>query len=263
MKVSGLITLTTDFGTKDGNVGVMIGVIQGINPQARIVDISHEIEPQNILQAAFILQRACPYFPQGTVHLVVVDPGVGSERRAIILQTEEALFVAPDNGVLTYLLERAGRSRQIIHLTNSRYWLPQVSAVFHGRDIFAPVAAHLSLGVPPSAFGEEVEDPVLIPLPKVEREEGRLRGKVVHIDRFGNLLTNIYGPELIGLGGEVRVRVGGREIARLSSTYADGQPGEIIAYIDSGQELAVAVVDGSARERLGVQVGDEIEVVTS
>jgi len=261
LKPTGLITLTTDFGMQDGNVGVMKGVIYGLNPQARIVDLSHDIEPQKIAQAAFVLSRHYRYFPAGTIHLVVVDPGVGSERRALIVQTAEAFFVAPDNGVLTYVVHDARRAiKHIIDISNPRFWLHHISPVFHGRDIFAPVAAHLSLGVPVSAFGEEVSDLETFPLPQVERGEGKLEGQVAHIDRFGNLLTNIYRRDLLSLR-KIKVRVRNREITGLSRTYADGQEGEVIAYIDSSEELAVAVVKGSARELLGAQVGDEVEVV--
>jgi S-adenosylmethionine hydrolase len=261
LKPTGLITLTTDFGMQDGNVGVMKGVIYGINPHIKIVDLSHDIEPQNIVQAAFVLSRHCRYFPAGTIHLVVVDPGVGSERRALIVQTAEAFFVAPDNGVLTYVVRDARRAiKHIIDISNPRFWLHNISHVFHGRDIFAPVAAHLSLGVPVSAFGEEVNDLVTFPLPQVEMGKGKLKGQVVHIDRFGNLLTNIYRRDLLSWR-EIRVRVGKREIVGLSRTYADGQEGEVIAYIDSSEELAVAVVNGSARDLLSAQVGDEVEVV--
>jgi len=263
LKPTGLITLTTDFGMRDGNVGVMKGVIYGINPRAKIVDLSHEIEPQNIAQAAFVLSRHYRYFPQGTIHLVVVDPGVGSERRALIVQTAQAFFVAPDNGLLTYVVHDARRlsaDLHIIDISNPRFWLPHISPVFHGRDIFAPVAAHLSLGVSILAFGEEVNDLVTFPLPQVEREGGRLKGQVAHIDRFGNLLTNIYRRDLLSWR-KIKVKVRNREIAGLSRTYADGQEGEMIAYIDSSEELAVAMVNGSARDLLGAKVGDEVEVV--
>lgn len=263
MKPTGLITLTTDFGMEDGNVGVMKGVIYAINPQARIVDLSHDIEPQKITQAAFVLSRHYRYFPAGTIHLVVVDPGVGSERRALIVQAAEAFFVAPDNGVLTYVVQdarRASRDLHIIDMSNPRFWLYPISPVFHGRDIFAPVAAHLSLGVPALAFGEEVSDLVTFSLPQVERGEGKLKGQVVHIDRFGNLLTNIYRRDLLSFR-KIKVRVRKREIAGLSRTYADGQEGEVIAYIDSSEELAVAVVNGSAQDLLSALVGDEVEVI--
>lgn len=261
MKPTGLITLTTDFGMQDGNVGVMKGVIYGVNPRARVVDLSHDIEPQNIAQAAFVLSRHYRYFPAGTIHLAVVDPGVGSERRALIVQTAEALFVAPDNGVLTSVAHDARHAiKHIIDISNPKFWLHQISAVFHGRDIFAPVTAHLSLGVPVSAFGEEVDDMMTFPLPQVERRPGKLKGQVAHIDRFGNLLTNICQRDLLSLV-EIKVRVRNQEIAGLSRTYADGQEGEVIAYIDSSEELAVAVVNGSARDLLDAQVGDKVEVV--
>lgn len=261
MKPTGLITLTTDFGMQDGNVGVMRGVIYGINPQARVVDLSHDIEPQNIYQAAFVLARHYRYFPAGTVHLAVVDPGVGSERRALIVQTAEAFFVAPDNGVLTYVVRDARQAMEhIIDISTPQFWLDHISSVFHGRDIFAPVVAHLSLGVPAADFGKEVNDLVTFPIPQPERGKGRLKGRVVHIDRFGNLLTNIYRQDLPPWR-DIKLRVRNREIVGLSRTYADGLERDLIAYIDSSEELAVAVVNGSAQEALGAQVGDEVEVV--
>jgi len=169
--------------------------------------------------------------------------------------------VAPDNGVLAYVVHDVRRAiKHIIDISNPRFWLDHISPVFHGRDIFAPVAAHLSLGVPVFAFGEEANDLVTFPLPQVERREGKLKGQVAHIDRFGNLLTNIYRRDLLSWR-VIKVRVRNQEIVGLSRTYADGQEGEVIAYIDSSEELAVAVVNGSARDALGVQVGDEVEVV--
>lgn len=261
MKPTGLITLTTDFGMQDGNVGVMKGVIYGINPQARMVDLSHDIAPQNIHHAAFILARHYRYFPAGTVHLVVVDPGVGSERRALIVQTAEAFFVAPDNGVLTYVVRDVRQAMEhIINISNPQFWLDHISSVFHGRDIFAPVAAHLSLGVPAADFGKEVKDLVTFPIPQVERGKRKLKGRVAHIDRFGNLLTNICRQDLPPWR-DIKLRVRNREIVGLSRTYADGLERDLIAYIDSSEELAVAVVNGSAQEALGAQVGDEVEVV--
>jgi S-adenosylmethionine hydrolase len=258
-----VITLTTDFGMEDGNVGVMKGVIYGINPAACIVDLSHDIAPQNIADAAYVLRRAYGYFPQDTIHVVVVDPGVGSGRQAIAVQSGQAFFVAPDNGVLTYVLqelrERGERSR-IINLTNPAYWLPQVSNVFHGRDIFAPVAAHLSLGVEIGALGEEIEDVMMLSALRLEMRRGRIRGQVAHIDHFGNLLTNIPESDLISLGVEVTVRIAETEIGGLSKTFAQGQAGELIAYIDSSGHLAMAVVNGSAQQLLKCHVGESVEV---
>ena len=153
-----IITLTTDFGTRDGFVGVMKGVILNINPHANIVDITHDIAPQNIEQGAFLFANAVKYFPANVIHVVVVDPGVGSARRPIAVQLGKTFFVAPDNGVLSRITDHASLPIRVVHLTNPAYWLPRVSATFHGRDIFAPVAAHLSLGVPLDALGEPIDD---------------------------------------------------------------------------------------------------------
>jgi S-adenosylmethionine hydrolase len=260
--MSRVITLTTDFGESDGNVGVMKGVICGINPQATVVDLSHEVEPQNIAQAAYIIWRAYRYFPTQTIHVVVVDPGVGSERRALVLSAHEAFFVAPDNGILTHIIrdaQKGNKSHRLVNLTRRRYWLPEISDVFHGRDIFAPVAAHLSLGVPFSDMGENIRDPIQLPLPESRREGETIVGQVVHIDHFGNLLSNIEKETLLG-SRDTEVRILGQRIPRLSRTYAEGEAGELVAYIDSAGELAVAVVNGSAAQRLGAKPGDEIRV---
>jgi len=261
-----VITLITDFGMEDGNVGVMKGVIYGINPCASIVDLSHDISPQDIAAAAYVLRRAYTYFPQGTIHVVVVDPGVGSARRALAVQTAQAFFVAPDNGVLTYVLQELrekGENTRIINLTNPRYWLPQVSTVFHGRDIFAPVAAHISLGLEIDTLGEEIEDVLMLPPLALEMDHGKIVGQVAHIDHFGNLLTNIPGSDLIALGDRLTISVAQREIRGLRDTFSQGQTGQLIAYIDSSAHLAIGVVNGSAQQLLRSGVGESVEVTTS
>jgi len=261
-----VITLITDFGMEDGNVGVMKGVICGINPCASIVDLSHDISPQDIAATAYVLRRAYTYFPQGTIHVVVVDPGVGSQRRALAVQTAQAFFVAPDNGVLTYVLQELrekGEKTRIINLTNPRYWLPQVSTVFHGRDIFAPVAAHISLGVDIDTLGEEIEDVLMLPPLALEMDHGKIVGQVAHIDHFGNLLTNIPGSDLISLGDRLTISVAEREIRGLRDTFSQGQTGQLIAYIDSSAHLAIGVVNGSAQQLLKSQVGESVEVTSS
>ncbi len=261
-----LITLITDFGMEDGNVGVMKGVIYGINPSASIVDLSHDIAPQNIANAAYVLRRAYEYFPQGTIHVVVVDPGVGSERRVIAVQSGQAFFVTPDNGVLTYILQelaKKGEKARIVNLNNPAYWLPQVSNVFHGRDIFAPVAAHLSLGVEIGTLGQEIEDVVMLSPLLLDIRQGKITGRVAHIDHFGNLLTNIPESDLISLGDELTIRVAGREIKRLSKTFAEGPTGELIGFIDSSGHLAIAVVNGSAQQLLKSLVGESVEATAS
>jgi S-adenosylmethionine hydrolase len=260
-----LITLTTDFGMQDGNVAAMKGVLLGLNPDATIIDLSHDIPPQDIASAAYVLRRTYAYFPRSTIHVVVVDPGVGTDRRAIAVHTDSALFVAPDNGVLTYVLQdldRAGHPLRIINLTNPDYWLPEVSDVFHGRDIFAPVAARLSLGLPIDKLGPPIDDPVTLPAPRFRREPGHIAGQVLHVDRFGNLLTNVPGSALTTLGQSIITRIGTLEIVGLSRTFGNGRAGQPIAYIDSSGHLAIAVVNGSAQARLQCSVGQPVDVVT-
>jgi S-adenosylmethionine hydrolase len=258
-----VITLTTDFGTQDGNVGVMKGVILGLNPKASIVDLSHDVPPQDIADAAYVLRRAYRYFPHGTIHVVVVDPGVGSERRAIAVEAPHSFLVAPDNGVLTYVLQELqddGHEIRVVSLTNTAYWLPQVSNVFHGRDIFAPVAAHLSLGADIGALGQEIHDPITLPPAPLELLPGHIIGQVAHIDHFGNLLTNIPASQVLSLGDSMTTRVAEREISGLSKTFSQGKPGEPIAYIDSSGHLAIASVNASAQELLNSHVGQMVEV---
>ncbi|MCX5999303.1 MAG: SAM-dependent chlorinase/fluorinase, partial [Chloroflexi bacterium] len=226
------ITLTTDFGLQDAYVAAMKGVILGINPDAAIVDICHTIRPQNIAQAAFVLSTACSYFPKDTIHVLVVDPEVGSPRRAVVLKTEDAFFVAPDNGLLSYvvlgsLLPEAGTvegvtplpSRwQAVEITSPRFWRQPVSSTFHGRDIFAPVAAHLSLGVPLKQFGSAIRSLRVLPVPRPHPgEAGELVGHVLHIDGFGNVITDLREEDLPT--GEFHVHVAGQRIALLGTTY--------------------------------------------
>jgi S-adenosylmethionine hydrolase len=259
-----LLTLTTDFGMEDGNVGVMKGVILGINPQATIIDLSHDIPPQDIGAAAYVLCRAYEFFPQGTIHVVVVDPGVGTDRRPVAVGTGRALFVAPDNGVLTYVLHHAEQTAdhpRAVHLTNPTYWLPDISHVFHGRDIFAPVAAHLSLDVPLDDLGPPIDDLLLLSRPHLVRQPAKVVGQVMHIDHFGNLLTNIPSSDLLSLGQPLTTKVGDALVNGLCKTFAHGHSGELIAYVDSSGHLAIAVVNGSAQALLQTQAGERIEVV--
>jgi S-adenosylmethionine hydrolase len=248
-----IITLTTDFGLADGYVGTMKGVILGLCPAARLVDLSHEIAAQNVAQAAFVLSRAAAYFPAGAIHLAVVDPGVGSDRRPLLVQTPAALFVGPDNGLFTFALDEPGS--QPWELNRPEYWLPHVSRTFHGRDIFAPVAGHLARGVLPEQLGRPISDPVRLSLPRpVRHADGRITGQVVHADRFGNLITDAPGEWIEGR--RWRVEIAGREINGLSATYADAAAGALLALVSSGGTVEVAVREGSAADRLGVGVGE-------
>ncbi len=258
-----LITLTTDFGVSDGYVGTMKGVILGIVPNATIVDITHEIQPHAISQAAFVIAAAAPYFPANTVHLVVVDPGVGSQRRAIAVRTGQATFVAPDNGVLTFILHPLTSDQcpsQIVHLTRRQYWLPQVSNTFHGRDIFAPVAAYLAKGVPLFELGELINDPVLLEHPRPRQmTDGSLRGHVVYVDRFGNLVTDIPAAWL-GKTAQWHIETSDHIIEGLSSAYADVPRGQLLALIGSAGTLELAVREGSAASMLKAGEGSPVTV---
>lgn len=268
MHPSGIITLTTDFGLADSYVGIMKGVILGVTRQATIIDITHEISPQNIHQAAYIVQTFGDYFPAGTVHVVVVDPGVGSSRRRVILATPAATYLAPDNGVLTYVwrdaLNRWGAERCAVYeLTESRYWLPNVSNTFHGRDVFAPVAAHLAQGVEPARFGERCEAVLEAALEQPTRgRQGELVGRVIHLDNFGNCITNITPAHLreAGFGEQIRLQLVGQRIDGLYRTYADVANGTLVALIGSSDRLEVAVRNGSAAQTLGAGIGDTVRV---
>lgn len=257
------ITLMTDFGIKDGNVGVMRGVIWRIAPQVKIADLSHTIAPQNIAEAALILARSAPYFPPFSVHVVVVDPGVGTARRPIAAQLGNQFFVGPDNGVVTYLLEETERQKlpvKIVHTNRPQYWLPEVSHVFHGRDIFSPVAAQIAIGTPLEALGEPIDDPVRLEFVRPERMPTGWRGQVIHIDHFGNIATNIR-KEQLGAPEAIVVRLRGAEVPGLFRTFGELPPGELMALYGSTGNLIVSVVNGDAAGRLNAQVGDDVEVV--
>ena len=270
-----IITLTTDLGFTDAYVATMKGVILGINPEAKLVDICHTIKPQNILQAAFILGTAYKFFPQKTIHVVVVDPGVGTERRAIILRTPSADFVAPDNGILSYVIQdlltgpmadndnsrqrELGPGLEAVAITKSQFWRTPVSSTFHGRDIFAPVAALLSLGFPPINFGEKITSLTMLSLPQPhQRPDGSLVGHVLHIDNFGNLITNIKSSDLPPAKQPITIEVGDHIISELSHTYAEGRG--LLALIGSSGYLEVSLRGGSASDFLDAEVGSEVKL---
>jgi len=260
-----ILSLTTDFGDQDGYVGVMKGVISGILSDVQLIDITHKIRRQDVFHGALVLAANVFYFPEGTVHLVVVDPGVGTERRPIAARIGKHLFVAPDNGVLSVVLERAeeeGWDVSIVHLDNPEYWLSAQSNVFHGRDIFAPVAAHLAAGVPLDKVGTAVTDPVSIPLPKPEKLEYGASGEVISIDYFGSLATNIPLSMFGDLGdlSDWKVEVGGKTIDGLVKTFGDRDPGSLIALFGSTGYLGIAIVNGSAEEVLGFGVGEKVQI---
>ncbi|MBN1659369.1 MAG: SAM-dependent chlorinase/fluorinase [Anaerolineae bacterium] len=258
-----VITLTTDFGEIDAYVAAMKGVILGLCPDARLVDISHLVRPQAVREAAYLLSTATPYFPPGTIHLVVVDPGVGTARRAIAVASSHALYVAPDNGVLTLALA-GDPPRQAVHLTPSRYHRPRVSATFHGRDILAPVAAHLASGVPLAEIGEEIDPAGLCQL---EARPVRLEGagpwqaQVVHLDHFGNAITNMPIEALAVPAPDLVLQIRDTRIVGLHNTFGDVPPGEALAYRGSSGYLEIAIRGGRAADVLGLAVGDTLLVV--
>jgi hypothetical protein len=258
-----IISLLTDFGLQDGFVGVMKGVIWGIIPEVQIADISHQIEPQNVMQGAITLWRVAPYFPDGSVHVAVVDPGVGTERRALAAQLGNQYYIAPDNGLLTPLIQDAKSQDlpcQFIELTNSKYWLSAVSNTFHGRDIFAPVGAHLAAGIDLDDLGNPFDDPILIELSQPTRTQEGWQAHVVAIDIFGNIETDLRADQVESLE-QIVVRIKGREIDGLVSSFGHRQAGELIAVISSEGFIEIAVVNGNAALDLKVKIGDVVEVL--
>jgi S-adenosyl-L-methionine hydrolase (adenosine-forming) len=261
-----VISLMTDFGIKDGNVGVMKGVIWNIAPDAQISDLSHMIQAQNIREAALILARSTPYFPENSVHVVVVDPGVGTARRPMAAKIGSQYYVGPDNGTITLLLERAEREGwplEFVRLDKPQFWLENVSHVFHGRDIFAPIAGHLAKGVSLADLGTRVSDPVRLELPKPEQLTNGWRGEIIHIDHFGNLASNIRVENLLEAlthMENVTVRLADTAITGMVNTFGERQPGELVALLGSTGNLIVSVVNGSAAVWLDVKVGDAIEI---
>lgn len=266
-KIMSIITLLTDFGTGDEYAGLMKGVILSINPSATIIDITHQIDSQDIVQAAFTIYSSYRYFPEGTVHLVVVDPGVGSERSLLAFETRKQFFIAPDNGVLT-LLFNAGKISSLIRITNSRYFLSPVSRTFHGRDIIAPVGAHISGGINIGKLGTEIDLRDAVQLDHLHArisKNGELIGKIVVIDNFGNLITNIDIDKLgevypIGQKRKFQIAIGAHVIIGLSETYDNVQLKTPLALIGSRGYLEIAVNKGNAAQALKVQKGDVVRV---
>jgi len=259
-----IITLNTDFGLNDHFVGAMKGVILHAAPEAEIIDISHAVQPFDILDGALTISQAYSYFPSGTVHVVVVDPGVGTARRPIILSGDRHSFVAPDNGVLSLVYEREER-RSVRHVTAEHYFLQPRSNTFHGRDIFSPVAAYLAKGVEPARFGEEVTDYVRFAAPRPKPvDERTLRGVVLKVDRFGNLITNITPadiPRLFEPAAAFKITVGKGQVTRICANYAEGGPGEAFGILGSMGYLEIATNRGSAYQFLGAAKGSDVTVV--
>jgi hypothetical protein len=257
-----IITLTSDFGTRDGFSGVLKGVIWSICPAAQIADFSHEIPPHNVLQGARVLQRAWHYFPSGTVHLAVIDPGVGTSRRPLAIGLAGHYFVGPDNGLFNPILQEAesrGLQSTVIELVNQRYFLDELSSTFHGRDIFAPVAAHLANGVRLEDFGARICDMVHLELPQPRATSHGWVAHITGMDVFGNCTTDLK-VELLRGCSETILRVGGVVIHGLESTYGNKKSAEFIALADSEGWLEIALVNGSAANQLHASVGDEVEI---
>lgn len=252
------ISLLTDFGLSDEYVGVMKGVIWGIAPDAAIADISHAVPPQNVLHGALLLGRAYRYFPSGSIHLAVVDPGVGTARRGIALRVGGHTFVGPDNGLFTVPLS-SGEPFAAVSLDNPAYRLPAVSRTFHGRDVFAPAAAYLSNGIPLVELGEPVSDPVKLDIPRPLRIANVWRAQVLLVDAFGNLITNLSEADLQGQT-VAEIRSQGQVIRGVEVTFGSRRPGELLAMFDSSGSLSLCVVNGSAAERLGAIAGAAVEV---
>ena len=258
-----VLSITTDFGITNGFVGVMKGVIYGIAPDVKIVEITQLVSPQNVREGAYAMWRAVPFFPPGSVHVGVVDPGVGTKRRPIGARLGEQYFIAPDNGLLTPLIldaEQNGEPIEFVHLDNPKYWLPKVSNTFHGRDIFAPTGAHLATGVSLRDMGTPIDDPVQLDLPRPEKTEYGWLAHVTIIDVFGNLTTDLPAKSLDG-HGNVLVRIREHEIDGIIESYGHRRPGDLVAVVDSEYYIEVAVVNGSAARKLGAQVGDLVEVI--
>ena len=261
MEPNGIITLLTDFGYRDGFVGTMKGVILGINPKARIVDISHGIVQGDIDAASFVLNGAYCYFPSGTIHTVVVDPGVGSDRRAIAAQVDDYFFVAPDNGVLSMIFAKAAKPR-VYNLTKREYHLSSISHTFHGRDVFAPIAAHLSNGIPIQELGTLITDSIIRTSKQPQVKSGAIHGEIIYIDVFGNLITNISSGLLNDIfpSGKFKIEVGEQIIPRICSSYTSQGHNKLLAIINSFDLLEIVVRDSNAAKELKLFRGGSVKV---
>lgn len=260
-----VISLTTDFGTKNEFVGVMKGVMLGIAPTVQLVDVTHAIPPQDILAGAFALWRAYSFFPKHSVHLFVVDPGVGTKRRPIAARLGDHFFVGPDNGLLTPIFEDAERANlpmQFVQLENETYFLPMISRTFHGRDIFSPVAAHLANGVDMREFGSQITDPVRLSLPEPQKTDKGWNAHITVIDSFGNLTLDLPSSALQNRTG-VLFRVQGAEIQGVVDSYGHRASGDLVAVVDSEGFIEIAVVNGNASVTLNAKHGDVVEVFLS
>lgn len=252
-----LITLTTDFGEDGHYVGAMKGAILSICPEAQLIDITHQVTPYSPLEGSFALSQAAPAFPEGTIHLAVVDPGVGGLRKPIMVRTKRYHFVGPDNGLFTPFLDEASK---LYRIREDEATDASPSQTFHGRDIFAPVAARLALGETADSLGDPIGQAVRLHMPHPRQERESVVGQVVSIDRFGNLITNIHQRDLAPLGVKVDIQVGTYQIPGLARTYDDGMLGESLALLGSSGYLELAVVQGNAGGQLGVGKGERVRV---
>ena len=260
-----IITLTTDYGTNDHLVGTLKGVILKIVPDTTIVDITHNVTPYDLLDGALAIGSAYSYFPARTIHVVVVDPGVGTERRPLLVTGENQYFVAPDNGVLSLVFERE-ENVLVRHANVEHYYLEPVSKTFHGRDVFAPVAAWLAKGSQASAMGDEITDYKKFAMPKPKPADGLLKGVVLRVDSFGNIITNFRAEDLPAVAlenGAAQFQVGNQVVSKLVDTFAKGAPGEAFAYIGSNGFVEIGINRGNASKSLGIGRGVQVTLATS
>jgi S-adenosylmethionine hydrolase len=254
-----LITLTTDFGYRDSFVGIMKGVIKRIDPDAQVIDLTHGIPPQDIRAAALTLRHSVPYFSAGAIHVVVVDPGVGGTRRPLLIECAGNYFIGPDNGVLSLAVRN--QQKVVIELTNSEYFLQPTGSTFHGRDIFAPAAAHLSRGVPIAAFGVPSSSLIELHVPEAVRDQSVIIGEIIYIDGYGNLFTNVYAEDLARLpSSPIHIAIGSTRIQNLMASYDSVAEDQLAAVINSWGVLEIAECNGNAQQRCGAKVGDQVVV---
>lgn len=260
-----IITLTTDFGLTDPYVAEMKAVILGINPDARIIDVSHQIEKFNIKMGAFVLAAASPYFPKGTIHVAVIDPSVGTKRKPILIEAEKGFFIGPDNGVLALAAKKQG-VKHVYEIANPKFMLPRISNTFHGRDVFAPAAAFISKGVQPSDFGPEIRGFATPKFAKIVKKGDTLTGEVIHVDGFGNIITNFTLEHLEALNAKavVRLKIKNTELAlKLCRAYAEVEAQKPLAIIGSHDFLEISVNMGNAAKTFNVEVGDKVKLYRS
>jgi hypothetical protein len=265
MQPSGIITLTTDFGIDDGYVGAMKGVILSIAPQCTVVDISHTIPAQDIRSGAFTLYTAHRFFPPGTVHVAVIDPGVGTERRALLVETKQSYLIGPDNGIFSFILQESP-PQKIIELAEAKYFLPGCSATFHGRDIFSPAAAHLSAGAPPQSFGPAADDCTRFPFPSPKQiSSQKAQGEIIHIDRFGNLITSLTRSFIKKTFGDMpfRAALKNHTSCPLYPAYGYAHADELFCLFGSSDFLELSIKNGSARKLTGADRGDTVTISLS